>query len=366
MEPVRPAAARQDTAGEFIDDQDLPVPDHVIDVALVERVGAQRLLDAVEEIDVVELIEVVHADQFFGFRHPLFGEHGRARLLVHEVVARGRLVSVLVRLLLALYEARDHAVALVVDVRVLFRGAGDDERGPRFVDEDRVDLVHDGVHVPALDHRLDLELHVVAQVVEAELVVRAVRDVTRVGRLALVVEQAVLNAADRQTEEAVDAAHPVGVAAGEVVVDRDDVHAPAGERVQIDGHRGDERLALARLHLGDLALVKDHSADQLNVERTHPERSHGSLPHDREGLLQDLVQDRRPRRLLLLLVFRRLGHRVGDARPKLVRLSAQIRVGEGLNGGLELVDPPHPRRQLLDVALVLGAKDLGEDAVDHI
>src|SRR3712207_6901915 len=44
-------------------------------------------------------------------------------------------------------------------------------------DEDRVDLVDDGVEVPALDQVGLAPGHVVAQVVEAELVVGAVRDV---------------------------------------------------------------------------------------------------------------------------------------------------------------------------------------------
>ena len=97
----------------------------------------------------------------------------------------------------------------------------------------------------------EVELHVVAQVVEAELVVRAVGDVAAVGDLALLVVQLVLDDADRQAEEAVDAAHPLGVAAGEVVVDGDDVNALAFERVQVGGQGGDQRLAFAGLHLGD-------------------------------------------------------------------------------------------------------------------
>jgi hypothetical protein len=40
----------------------------------------------------------------------------------------------------------------------------------------------------------------------------------------------------------------------------------AGKRVQIDRQGGDERLAFAGLHLGDLALMQHHAADQLNVE----------------------------------------------------------------------------------------------------
>ena len=88
----------------------------------------------------------------------------------------------------------------------------------------------------------------------------------------------------------VDLAHPVGVAAGEVVVHRDDVHALAGERVEIDRQRRDERLAFAGLHLGDAALVQHHAADELDVEMALAERALGRLAHGREGLDQDIVE----------------------------------------------------------------------------
>ena len=113
----------------------------------------------------------------------------------------------------------------VVEVGAVVERAGDDQRRARLVDQDRVDLVDDRVDVAALDHVLQPVLHVVAQIVEAELVVGAVGDVAGVGRLALVVVEAVHDDADGQAEEAVDLPHPFGVALGEVVVDGDDMHA---------------------------------------------------------------------------------------------------------------------------------------------
>ena len=112
----------------------------------------------------------------------------------------------------------------------------------------------------------------------------------RVGDLALGVVQVVLDDADRHAEEAVDAAHPLGVAAGQVVVDRDDVDALAFERVEIGGQRGDERLAFAGLHLGDLALVEHGAADELHVEVPHVEHAAAGLADDREGLGQQVVE----------------------------------------------------------------------------
>ena len=47
VQAVAPAAAGHQAAGELVDDDDLAVLDHVVDVALEERVRAQRLVDVV-------------------------------------------------------------------------------------------------------------------------------------------------------------------------------------------------------------------------------------------------------------------------------------------------------------------------------
>ena len=91
-------------------------------------------------------------------------------------------------------------------------------------------------------------------------------------------------------ERLVDRAHPFGVAAGQVVVDGHHVNALAprlasgasgpgcdGQRVQHHRQRRRQRLALAGLHLGDLALVQRHAADQLDVEVAHPHRALAGL-----------------------------------------------------------------------------------------
>ena len=93
-----------------------------------------------------------------------------------------------------------------------------------------------------------------------------------------------------EPEEAVDLAHPLGVAAGEVVVDRDDVDALAGERVEVDRQGRDEGLAFAGPHLGDRALVQHHAADELDVEMPLAEGALGRLAHRGEGRHEDVVE----------------------------------------------------------------------------
>ena len=99
-----------------------------------------------------------------------------------------------------------------------------------------------------------------------------------------------LQDADRKAEAVVDRAHPLRVTLGEVVVHRDEVGALAGEGVEIDGERGDERLAFTGLHLGDLALVEHRAAEDLHVEVAQADAATGGFAHGGERLGQDVVQ----------------------------------------------------------------------------
>ena len=82
----------------------------------------------------------------------------------------------------------------------------------------------------ALDHGVFVKRHVVPQVVKAELVVRAVGDVRLIRRLAVLGLDIVDHQPHAQTQIAVELAHPLAVAAGQVIVDGDDVHAPCPSR----------------------------------------------------------------------------------------------------------------------------------------
>ena len=151
---------------------------------------------------------------------------------------------------------------------------------------------------------------------------------------------AVLDGGDGDAERVVDRFHPFGVAAGQVVVDGDDVDAVAGQRVEEDRQGRGQGLALAGPHLGDRAVVEDHAADQLHVVVALAGRAPRGLAGQREGLRQQVVER--------LAVAGALAQRVG--------LLAQLVVGEGFHLRLEAVDrlgallvglefPPLPRAQ---------------------
>ena len=311
MQAVAVTAPRQDTAGELIDDLYLIVLHHVVLVAVHHVVGLEGHDDAVLDLQVLGVGQVADVEELLHLVDALLGEVDRFILLVDDEVAglgdllahdRVHLGELGGRL--ALLQALGNNVADLVQLGGLAALARDDQRGSGLIDQDGVHLVDDGV-VEAAEHQLLLvDDHVVAQIVESELVVRDIRDVTVVGLPALVAVHAVQDAADRQPEEAVHLALVLGVAVRQIIVDRDDIHALAFQRVEVGCQRSHVGLAFAGLHLRDAALVQDNTAHQLDRIVLLAQNPAGCLADHGEGLRQDVVQ-----RFALcetLLEFRRL------------------------------------------------------------
>ena len=374
VQALGPAPALEDAAGELVDDLDLAVDHRVVDVALVQRLGLQRLDQVVDHVAVLGAVEVVDPEEALGLGDAPLGDGDGLVLLLELVVeVRDELplhprVHALGRL--AGLHLRRQARELGVQVGRLLGGAGDDQRRPRLVDQDVVDLVDDRVGVvvrlallgllatAVLDLLLQRRRHVVAQVVEAELRVGAVRDVGGVCVALLLVGLHVLKHSDRHAEQVVDRLHPHRVAPRQVVVDGHDVHAAARERVEDHRQRAGQRLALAGLHLGDRAVVEHHPADQLDVEVAHAHRAPSGLAHEREALEQQVVE--------LLSAPRALAQRVGGLSQLLVGVSLELGL-EGVDSsyalfvGLELLRLAHAQRAVekghgLSVAVAMGSQ----------
>jgi hypothetical protein len=164
--------------------------------------------------------------------------------------------------------------------------------------------------------------HVVAQVVEPELVVR-------------------------------------GVTPGEIVVDGHEVDALTEQRVEVRRERRDEGLALARLHLRDPSEVQRGPAHQLHVEVTLAEHPLARLADRRERLGEEVVERVDPGLAL--------GHRITGAietSPELGGERAELLVAAALHLGLEGADVGHERLEELELAAFAGVEELLEDAHD--
>ncbi len=301
VQAVAVAAAEHHAPGVLVHDHDLALADDVVDVPVEERVRLDAGVHVVEQPGVRR--DVLDLEQLLAKVHTLLGERRGVVLLI------GGVVDFLLKLL-------DDLVDQLVHRHVFGGGTGDDVRGAGLVDEDRVHLVDDREVQLAHDEVLLVERHVVPQVVESELVVRAVGDIAAVGLAAAAGHEVQvagvlvggaglvdIGAAElvgllalplddphAQAEEVEDGSVPDRVAAREVVVDCDEVRAPPSERVEDQRRNGDEGLSFTRPHLGDAPLVEDRAADELHIEVPHPESALADLANDAEGLRQERVE----------------------------------------------------------------------------
>ena len=146
-----------------------------------------------------------------------------------------------------------------------------------------------------------------------------------------------LDRAHGQAQAVVEWAHPLGVASGEVVVHGDDVDALAFEGVQVSGQGGDQGLAFAGDHLGDVAAVQDHPAHELDVVVPHLEEPVGLPLGRRRTPRGGCRRESGPRRA------------AGGNRPSWPARSSSPR---SLERWLHLVDPGHDRAHPADLPLV--------------
>ena len=199
----------------------------------------------------------MHAQQTLDFGHAGFGQSHRAAFLVDRVIALGFDGGAVFLRRIALnhrapLQLRNHPVDEIVLIRRLLRRSGNNQRRSRFVDQYIIDFVDDDEVELALDILFQGEFHIVAQIVEAELVIGAVGDIGEVSLLAgdrpqiqdndspWSDERRIEQIADLmhdgrhgESQLVIDRPHPLHVAPRQVIVDGDQMSAPAGERIQI-------------------------------------------------------------------------------------------------------------------------------------
>ena len=356
MQAVGPAPAGHGAPRVLVDDDHLIALDDVLDVAAIDEMRAQRCVDVMQQRKIARRVQAVARVQhtgahqsFFDLLVPSFEQFHLLVLFVDGEIAVVLALRLLPRRCFPGRQHRDQLVDTAIDLRGVFRRAGDDERRAGLIDQDRVDLV-DNREVPrALHLVIGREGHVVAQVVETELVVRAIDDVACIGAALHLAVLARNHNPDGHAERAVYRRHPRGITTGEVVVHGDDVDALARERIEIHRQGCNEGLAFTRAHLRDVALVEGDAAEHLDVEVTHAERPPRSLANRSKGLRQNRVE----------------AFAFGQARPKLNSEAREVRVGARFHGGFVLVDLAHDAAHAPQVSGVLVREDRSQQSSNH-
>ena len=92
-----------------------------------------------------------------------------------------------------------------------------------------------------------------------------------------------------KTEVSVKLAHPLGVTACEVIVDSNDVHTLACKTVKVCRKSSNKSFTFTCFHLGNSALMKYDTADNLYRVMLHTKHSPCALSAYSKGIGQDVV-----------------------------------------------------------------------------
>ena len=223
---------------------------------------------------------------------PLFGQENLVRFFIHREVAR--LGHTLARTWIGFpFLARQLWSNLVdgqIHLGVVVGLSANDERRARLIDEDGVHLVDDGKVQLALHTVTCVVHHVVAQIVKAVFVVRAVRHISKVSQLFFFTRRLWQVHPHRHSQEVVQRAHGLSVAFGQVIVDRHDVYALAAQCVEVHRQRRGQGFTLTSAHFSNFPLVQRDTAHKLHIKMAHPEHALGGFAHHGKSLGQKIVQ----------------------------------------------------------------------------
>ena len=124
-----------------------------------------------------------------------------------------------------------------------------------------------------------------------------------------------MDATYREAEEVIDLAHPLRIAARQVVIDRHYVNPTTGKCIQRHRQGRHQSFTLSGPHLGDAALVENNAAHQLNVEMTHSGGTLARLADQTKDLFELGIEDALDQNAALAPIIRQLGSRSSHPFP---------------------------------------------------
>ena len=147
--------------------------------------------------------------------------------------------------------------------------AGNNQRRPRFIYQDRIDFIDNREVERALHHLRAFIFHIVAQIIETKFVVRRISDIASICVAAIIFGDVWNDNPCRKAKEPVNPAHPFRVTAGQIVVHGHNMNAFALKRVEIAWQCFGQGFTLTRAHFGDFATMQHNTADHLHIKMAH-------------------------------------------------------------------------------------------------
>ncbi|MPN32444.1 hypothetical protein SDC9_179922 [bioreactor metagenome] len=168
MKPVRVTAAFHDPASELVNDFYFSVFHHIIDVHKHDIVCTQGLIQMVHQTRVIHIVQVRQMECFFSFLDTFIRQRDRFGCQIDCVI-------------LILFQSFDEKIGSVIECCRFFGLSGNDQWCAGFIDQDRIDFIHDRKVQRALHHLIFIDDHIVPQIIEAQFIIGAVGDVAIIG-----------------------------------------------------------------------------------------------------------------------------------------------------------------------------------------
>ena len=144
MQTIGPTATSHQAAGEFVDDDHFAILHDVLLVLVEQRQRAQCSVEVVHQRDVGGFVEAaavrqqaMFAQQLFGVLVTGLGEVNLMALFIDPVVAFGIFFG-------STHQLGHDVLHADVEIGVIVGLTGNDQRRPRFIDEDGVHFIDDG------------------------------------------------------------------------------------------------------------------------------------------------------------------------------------------------------------------------------
>ena len=292
VQTVGEAASRHNTSRKGIDDENLVILDHVVDIPLHNAVGTKCLIDMVGDFRIFGIGEILNSEEFFCLCNTGSSHRGAASLLVHNVIGSNIVVIFLgVQFLYnKLGQCARELVRTVIQFVNLLSGTGDDQRRTCLIDEDGVHLVHDSKVVTALHLVFFIESHIVTQIVKAELIIGTVGDIAIIRILLLRTVLIVDHKTGGQTEEFVNTAHLLAAQPCQIFVDGNDVYTLTGKRIQIRRQGSHQGFTFTGFHLCHTSLMQKNTTEHLHVKGALTQHTVCRLTNEGIRIRKDIVQ----------------------------------------------------------------------------
>ena len=168
MQTVRITSTWHDTSGELIDNKNLVILYHIILVTEHQIVCPQSKNNIVLNLQILRIRQVLNVEEILHFLDSVLCQVDRFFLLIDNEIAGlfdfltqnsvhlGKLAACLASLHLSCQN-----IACFIELRGLAALSGNNQRSPRLVNQNGVDLIDNGIFEPSLYELLFIDDHVV-------------------------------------------------------------------------------------------------------------------------------------------------------------------------------------------------------------